>query len=79
MESLALMAVVVMLSLWGLAGSCLLVSFVGFRTLGAVLGFLSMLAGVWLLFILPHAPLLGLVNVVAGAVATRRRFGRENK
>lgn len=77
MESLALLAALVMLSLWGLAGASILLSLAGMRLAGAALGFLSVLAGVWLLFVLPGVPLLGAVNVLAGVVALRRYLERE--
>lgn len=78
MESLALMAVLVMLSLWGVAAFSLLLSFVGFRMAGAAFGVLSLAAGLWLLCVLPHAPLLGGVNVLAGVVSVRRYMNRGN-
>lgn len=67
-----------MLSLWGLAGLSLLLSFLGFRFAGAVVGVLSVAAGVWLVCVLPHAPFLGLVNLVAGGVAVWRHFGGDD-
>lgn len=72
MASLALAAAVVILSVWGLAGVSLLLSFLGFRLAGAAFGFLSVAAGLWLLCVLPHAPFLGGVNLVAGGVAVWR-------
>jgi hypothetical protein len=74
MESLALLAAVVMLSVWGVAGASLLLSFLGFRRVGLALGVLSAAAGVWLLCVLPHVPLLGLLSLACGAVAVRRGF-----
>lgn len=79
MESLALMAALVVISLWGVAAFSLLFSFLGFRLAGFGLGVLSLVAGVWLLLVLPHVPLLGAVNVLAGFVAVRRHLNRGEK
>lgn len=79
MASLALAVALIMISLWGLAGLSLLLTFLGFRVVGAALGLLSAAAGVWLLFILPHAPFFGLVNLVAGVVSIRRYLHREEE
>lgn len=73
MESLALLAALIVISVWGLAAISVLTSLLGLRKTGAFLGVLSVVAGVWLLFILPHAPFLGLVNIFAGFIAIRRR------
>lgn len=78
MASLALAAALVILSLWGLAAVSLLMTFVGFRAAGALFGILSMVAGVWLLCILPHAPFLGLVNLSAGGLAVWRHVKNRN-
>lgn len=74
MASLALVVTVIMLSFWFVAGASLVLTFLGCRLLGAVFGGLSAAAGIWLLCVLPHAPLLGLINLVAGGVAIRRYF-----
>jgi hypothetical protein len=42
-----------------------------------VLGGFSLVGGIWLLFVLPAAPLLGAINVLAGVVALRRYLERE--
>lgn len=76
MESLALLAAVVMLSVWGVAGVSLLLSFLGMRLAGAVVGGVSVVAGAWLLFVLPHVPLLGLINIACGVVAIRRHLAQ---
>lgn len=78
MASLALAAAVVILFVWGVAGVSLIFTFSGFRLAGAVFGAVSVAAGAWLLCVLPHVPFLGMVNLVAGAVAVSRYFnGRE--
>ena len=74
MESLALLVAAIILSFWATAGLCLVFTFLGFRLAGAVLGVLSFLAGAWLIVVLPHVPLLGLLNIAAGCVAIRRYF-----
>ena len=76
MASLALAVVLVMLSVWGLAGVSLILSLAGFRLVGCVFGVLSLVAGLWLLCVLPHAPFLGAVNIAAGGVAVWRQFNR---
>jgi len=79
MGSLAVLAVVVVFSLWGVAAVSLLASFLGFRLAGAVFGAISVAAGVWLLCILPYAPLLGCINILCGAVSIGRYNNREKK
>lgn len=69
MGSLALLVALIIFSFWMVAGLSLLAAFLGFRTAGLVLGSLSVLAGAWLLCVLPHVPLLGLVNLAAGGFA----------
>lgn len=78
MASLAFMVAVIMLSLWGLGALSLLFTFTGFRGAGAALGVLSAVAGFWLLWVLPHVPLLGALNLAAGGVAIRRYLEDEN-
>lgn len=77
LASLALAVAVVMLSVWGVAALSLIFTFAGFRGAGALFGLLSALAGLWLLCVLPHAPLLGAINLVAGGVSIRRYFEEE--
>lgn len=72
MASLALMVAVIMISIWGLAALSLLLTFTGFGGAGAAFGVMSAVAGFWLLWVLPHVPLLGALNLVAGWVAIRR-------
>lgn len=74
MGSLAVLVIFIMLSLWGLAGISVLLSFLGFRLVGALLGAVSLAAGVWLLCVLPHSPFLGAINILAGAVAIGRKI-----
>lgn len=74
MESLALVVAIIMLSLWFVAAASLIFSFLKLKFLGALCGFVSVAAGAWLLFVLPHVPLLGLINIAAGAVAIKRYF-----
>ena len=69
MASLAILVVFIMISLWLVAAAALVASFLGFRLVGLVLGLLSVVAGAWLLCVLPYAPFLGLINLVAGGVA----------
>ena len=72
MASLALLATLIIISFWLVAGLSLVASFLGFRLVGMVLGLLSVVAGIWLLCVLPHVPFLGLINLVAGGVAILR-------
>lgn len=78
MESLALLAAIIILSFWFTALASVCLTLLGFRLLGAIFGFLSCLAGIWLLFILPHAPFLGLINLFAGGFAIKRYIYRLN-
>lgn len=77
MESLALLAALVILTMWGLAGASVILSLAGMKLAGAVLGGFSLVGGVWLLFVLPSAPILGAVNALAGVVALHRYLDRE--
>ena len=77
MASLALLVGVIILSIWVMAAGSLILTFAGLRLPGAFMGVISIVAGVWLLLVLPHAPILGLINIVAGGVAVRRYFVRE--
>lgn len=79
MASLALAVAVVMFAVWGLAALSLAASFLGFRSVGAAMGALSVVAGLWLLCVLPHAPFIGLLNLVAGGVAIGRYFANKNE
>lgn len=75
--SLALVAALVIFSVWGVGAAALLASSMGFRRVAAVLGVLSAAAGVWLLLLLPHAPILGGANILAGLVAIGRCYVNE--
>lgn len=77
MASLAFMVVAIMLSLWGVAALSLLLTFTGFKGAGAAFGVLSAVAGFWLLWVLPHVPLLGALNLVAGGIVIRRYLEEE--
>lgn len=79
MASLALAAAVVILSVWGVAGVSLIFTFSGFRLAGAVFGAVSVAAGAWLLCVLPHAPFLGAINLVAGGFAIQRYVQSKRK
>lgn len=79
MASLALVVAAVLLSLWFTAAASLLMSFLGFRVMGAMFGAMSAVAGIWLLFTLPHAPLLGVVNLAAGCISIWRYLKMEEK
>lgn len=76
MESLALAAAVVMLSLWGCAAGAIVCSYLQMRLMAAALGLLSILGGLWLLRTLPHAPLLWLINIAAGVVGLMQLLKR---
>lgn len=76
MGSLAAAAAVVMFSLWATALGSLACAYLGLRTAAAVFGLLSMIGGVWLMRTLPHAPVLWLVNIVAGVVGLLQLRGR---
>ena len=69
MGSLALLVALIIFSFWLVAGLSVILGLLGFRFVGALFGGLSVLAGVWLLCVLPHVPLLGLINLVAGGFA----------
>lgn len=66
MASLALLVMFIMLSLWGLAFMCVVLSISGMRLAGCILGCASSLAGAWLLTAIPHVPFLGMINIFAG-------------
>jgi len=68
MESLALAAAAVMLSLWGCAAGALVCSYLQLRLMAAALGLLSTIGGLWLLRTLPHAPLLWVIQIAAGII-----------
>lgn len=72
MESLALTAALVMLSVWALAALAVALSFLGWRLVGSLFGGLSVAAGAWLIYVLPHAPWLGAINLLAGSIAIVR-------
>lgn len=72
MGSLALLVALIIFSFWVVSGLSLVASFLGFRLVGMVLGLLSVLAGIWLLCVLPHVPFLGLINLAAGGFAIYR-------
>lgn len=74
MESLAIAAAVVMLSVWLVAFLSLFFSFIGLRLIGAIFGLLSIFAGVWLLITLPHAPFIAAINIIPGIISIRRYF-----
>lgn len=76
MASLALAAAIVILSIWTTAALSLIFSFIGLRLLGAIFGTLSLIAGIWLLIILPHAPFLSIVNIIAGVISVKRYFDK---
>lgn len=63
-----------MVSFWLLAGAAVFFSLIGLRLVGCVVGIFSVIVGAWLLFALPHVPLLGLVNLAFGGVAVNRYF-----
>lgn len=73
MESLALLAALIIVSFWTVAGLSLLFAFFRLRILSLIFGCLSLAAGVWLIFILPHAPLLGIINIVCGLIGLRTK------
>jgi hypothetical protein len=77
MESLALVAALVLLSLFALSVLSLVLSFCGWRALGALCGTGAILAGLWLAKTLPANPWLGLLNVAAGAVSVVRLFTKK--
>ena len=72
---MALLAALVILSVWGVAAAGLLLATLGFRRAAAVCGALSILSGAWLLCVLPHVPLLGAANMAAGWIAVSGLFG----
>jgi len=74
MESLVLIVALMMLSFWGSALFGLIFTFLGFRILGLIFGVLSILSGVYLLIILPYAPFLGTIQLLAGAYPVFRYF-----
>lgn len=72
MGSLALLVALIVFSFWVVAGLSVVLSLAGFRLAGAILGGLSVLMGIWLLWVLPYAPLLGLLNLAAGGFAIHK-------
>lgn len=69
MESLALAAALVMFSFWTVAGLSLIFAFFRLKLLGVIFGWLSIAAGVWLIFTLPYAPFLGAINIACGLIS----------
>lgn len=78
MGSLALLAAIIILSFWLVAGLSVILSLAGFRFAGALFGGLSVLAGAWLLCMLPHVPFLGLLNLAAGGFSIFRYSRRDD-
>ena len=74
MASLAILVAIIMLSFWMAALFGLVFSFLGFKFLGFLFGIFSILSGVYLLVILPYAPILGVIQLVAGSITTFRYF-----
>jgi hypothetical protein len=72
MASLALFVALLVFSLWGLALACVSLSLLGRLRSGAVLGCVSAIAGLWLVFVLPYAPFVGLLNVLAGVFSVAK-------
>lgn len=72
MASLAILVAAVVFSTWAVAGLSVALSCLGFRLAGAAFGAVSLAVGVWLLCVLPHVPMLGAINMVAGGVAVGR-------
>jgi hypothetical protein len=79
MGSLALVIALMLISFWLVAGVSLLLTFAGLRLAGALFGVVSAVAGTWLLCVLPYAPFLGLINLIAGGVAILRYIRRKNE
>ena len=78
MGSLALLAAIIILSFWLVAGLSVILSLIGFRLAGSLFGGLSVLMGVWLLCVLPHVPFLGLMNLLAGGFSIFRYSRRDD-
>jgi hypothetical protein len=78
MGSLALVVALMLVSFWLVAGISLFLTFVGLRLTGALFGIVSAGVGIWLLCVLPYAPFLGLINLIAGGVAILRYIRRKN-
>lgn len=72
MASLALAAALVTLSILGLGLVAAGLSLAGWRTAGGVVGLLAVTSGLWLAVTLPHAVLLWVVPLAAGAWAVGR-------
>lgn len=78
MESLALIAAIIVLSLFALSVASLVLTFLNWRTLGAVLGLGAIAMGIWLALQLPANPWLGLLNVLAGSISVVRFLKKRN-
>lgn len=72
MESLALLAALIVLSLFALSVISLVLTFVNWKTLGALFGLGAILMGAWLSLKLPANPWLGLLNIALGSVSVIR-------
>lgn len=79
MGSLALVVALMLISFWLVAGISLFLTFAGLRLAGALFGVVSAVVGIWLLCVLPYAPFLGLINLIAGGVAILRYIRRKNE
>lgn len=78
MESLALLATLIVLSLFALSVASLVLTFLNWRTLGAVLGLGAIAMGIWLALQLPANPWLGLLNILAGSISVVRFLKKRN-
>lgn len=72
MESLALAAAVVVLSIVILSAASVALSFTSLRLLSFAVGLVTVFSGGWLLSTLPHAWIMGGVVVVCGVVGMWR-------
>jgi len=74
LESLSLLVALMMVSFWLLAGSAMFLSLIGLRLVGCTMGIFSVIVSVWLLFAIPHVPLIGLINIAFRRVEVNRYF-----
>lgn len=72
MESLALIAALIVLSLFLLSAASLILTLINWRGLGALFGLGAILMGGWLALQLPANPWLGLINIGIGAFSVLR-------
>ena len=76
MESLAVAAVVVMLSIVFVDLAAIATALLGFRSLAFLFGTAAAMAGFWIFLMLPHLAIFAIFNIGCGAFAIARSVGK---